>query len=196
MGDPSARYTFRIAKAHTCPSMHPPSPPTHTRSMRVSRIFPKTFSPRMKSGGGRIASTVVRGSQQQTHTVLEFYPTKITSSSAASGRPLKRQRPIRENTHDDLRKCFTNNTTSKSAEKIKVTIQTNYLNTNAKTKFQKTIRNEAAYQMLRMLTKVWGSGNGENTTDTDKPTQIDTQKALHRKGRDNKLYTTKFTYSA
>ena len=34
------------------------------------------------------------------------------------------------------------------------------------------------------------------TTDTDKPTQIDTQKALHRKGRDNKLYTTKFTYSA
>ena len=73
-------------------------------------------------------------------------------------------------------------------KKIKVTIQTNYLNTTAKTKFQKTIRNEAAYQMLRMLTKVWGSGNGENTTDTDKPTQIDTQKTLHRKGRDNKLY--------
>ena len=73
----------------------------------------------MRSGGGRIASTVVRGSQQQTHTVLEFYPTKITSSSAASGRPLKRQRPIRENTHDDLRKCFTNNTTSKSAGKNK-----------------------------------------------------------------------------
>ena len=23
--------------------------------------------------------------------------------------------------------------------------------------------------MLRMLTKVWGSGNGEKTTDTDKP---------------------------
>ena len=115
--------------------------------------------------------------------MLQFYPTKITSSSAASGRRRK--------------DCFTNNTTSKSAEKkIKVSIQTNYLNTTAKTKFQKTIRNEAAYQMLRMLTKVWGSGNGENTTDTDKPTQIDTQKALHRKGRDNKLYTTKFTYSA
>ena len=31
-------------------------------------------------------------------------------------------------------------------------------------------KNEAAYQMLRMLTKVWGSGNGEKTTDTDKPT--------------------------
>ena len=76
--------------------------------------------------------------------MLEFYPTKITSSSAASGRPLKRKWPIRENTHDDLRKCFTNNTTRKSAEKIKVTIQTNYLNTTAKTKFQKTIRNEAA----------------------------------------------------
>ena len=43
------------------------------------------------------------------------------------------------------------------------------------------------------VTKVWGSGNGEETTDTDKPTQIDTQKALHRKGRDNKLYTTKST---
>ena len=55
-------------------------------------------------------------------------------------------------------------------KKIKVTIQTNYLNTTAKTKFQKTVRNEAAYQMLRMLTKVWGSGNGEKTTDTDKPT--------------------------
>ena len=54
-------------------------------------------------------------------------------------------------------------------------------------------KNEAAYQMLRMLTKVWGSGKGEKTTDTDKPTQIDTQKALHRKGRDIKLYTTKFT---
>ena len=119
LGDPSARYTFRIAHADTCPSMHPPPspPPRKQRWMRVSRIFPKTFSPRMRSGGGRIASTVVRGSQQQTHTVLEFYPTKITSSSAASGRPLKRQRPIRENTHDDLRKCFTNNTTSKSAEK-------------------------------------------------------------------------------
>ena len=36
-------------------------------------------------------------------------------------------------------------------KKIKVTIQTNYLNTTAKTKFQKTIRNEAAYQMLRMF---------------------------------------------
>ena len=54
---------------------------------------------------------------------------------------------------------------------------------DCKTKFQKTIRNEAAYQMLRMLTKAWGSGNGENTTDTDKPTQINTQKTLHRKGR-------------
>ena len=73
---------------------------------------------------------------------------------------MKRKWPIRENTHDEVRKCFTNNTTSKSAEKKKVTIQTNYLNTTAKTKFQKTIRNEAAYQMLRMLTKVWGSGNG------------------------------------
>ena len=111
--------------------------------------------------------------------MLQFYPTKITSSSAASGRRRK--------------DCFTNNTTSKSAEKkIKVTIQTNYLNTTAKTKFQKTIRNAAAED----VTKVWGSGNGEKTTDTDKPTQIDTQKALHRKGRDNKLYTTKFTYSA
>ena len=50
--------------------------------------------------------------------------------------------------------------------------------------------------MLRMLTKVWGSGNGEKNTDTDKPTQIDTPLTLHRKGRDNKLYTTKFTYSA
>ena len=85
---------------------------------------------------------------------------------------------------------------AKVRKKIKVTIQTNYLNTAAKTKFQKTIRNEAAYQMLRMLTKVWGSDNGQNTSDTDKPTQIDTQKTLHRKGRDNKLYTTKFTYSA
>ena len=72
---------------------------------------------------------------------------------------MERQRPIRENTYDDLRKCFTNNTTSKSAEKkIKVTIQTNYLNTTAKTKFQKTIRNEAAYQMLGMLTKGLGFG--------------------------------------
>ena len=110
---------------------------------------------------------------------------------------MKRQRPIQKNTHDDLRKCFTNNTTSKSAEKkIKVSIQTNYLNTTAKTKFQKTIRNEAAYQMLRMITKVWGSENGEKTTDSDQPTQIDTQKTLHRNRRDNKLYTTKFTYSA
>ena len=24
LGDPSARYTFRIAHAHTCSSMHPP----------------------------------------------------------------------------------------------------------------------------------------------------------------------------
>ena len=39
--------------------------PRKQRWMRVSRIFPKTFSPRMRSGGGRIASTVVRGSQQQ-----------------------------------------------------------------------------------------------------------------------------------
>ena len=54
-----------------------------------------------------------------THTMLQFYPTKITSSSAASGRPLKRKWPIRENTQDDLRKCFTNNTTSKSAGKKK-----------------------------------------------------------------------------
>ena len=81
-------------------------------------------------------------------------------------------------------------------KKKQVSIQTNYLNTTAKTKFQKTIRHEAAYQMLRMLTKVWGSGNGEKTTDTDKPTQIDTQKTLHRKRRDNKLHTAKFTYSA
>ena len=74
---------------------------------------------------------------------------------------MKRQRPIQKNTHDDLRKCFTNSTTSKSAEKkIKVTIQTNYLNTTVKTKFQKTIRNEAAYQMLRMFNNK-GLGFGE-----------------------------------
>ena len=30
---------------------------------------------------------------------------------------IEKLRPIRENTHDDLRKCFTNNMTSKSAEK-------------------------------------------------------------------------------
>ena len=43
------------------------------------------------------------------------------------------------------------------------------------------------------VNKGFGSGNGGKTTDTDKPTQIDTQKTLHRKRRDNKLYTTKFT---
>ena len=83
---------------------------------------------------------------------------------------------------------------AKVREKIKVTIQTNYLNTTAKTKFQKTIRNEAAY--AEDVNKGLGFRERRKTTDTDKPTQIDTQKALHRKGRDNKLYTTKFTYSA
>ena len=46
------------------------------------------------------------------------------------------------------------------------------------------------------VNKGLGFGERRKTTDTDKPTQIDTQKTLHRKGRDNKLYTTKFTYSA
>ena len=46
------------------------------------------------------------------------------------------------------------------------------------------------------VNKGLGFRERRKTTDTDKPTQIDTQKALHRKGRDNKLYTTKFTYSA
>ena len=46
------------------------------------------------------------------------------------------------------------------------------------------------------VNKGLGFRERRKTTDTDKPTQIDTQKPLHRKGSDNKLYTTKFTYSA
>ena len=46
------------------------------------------------------------------------------------------------------------------------------------------------------INKVLGFGERRKNTDTDKPTLIDTQKTLHRKGRDNKLYTTQFTYSA
>ena len=140
LGDPSARYAFRIAHAHTCPSMHP-SPHRANNVGYVYLEFSKIIFTSYEEWGWENCQHCRARVATATHTMLQFYPTKITSSSAASGRPLKRKWPIRENTHDDLRKCFTNNTTSKSAGKKKVTIQTNYLNTTAKTKFQKTIRN-------------------------------------------------------
>ena len=154
--------------AHSCipPPPPPPPPPPHTAQTTLDACiqnFSKNIFTSYEEWGWENCQHCRARVATANHTKLEFYPTKITSSSAASGRRRK--------------ECFTNNTTSKSAgKKIKVSIQTNYLNTTAKTKFQKTIRHEAAYQMLRMLTKVWGSGNGGKTTDTDKPTQIDTQK--------------------
>ena len=102
--------------------------------------------------------------------MLQFYPTKITSSRAASRRPLKGKGRF-EKTH-----TITSTNVLLTTRLAKVRKKDKSYNTDklpqhdCKNEIPENDKNEAAYQMLRMLTKVWGSGNGEKTTDTDKPT--------------------------
>ena len=98
-------------------------PPRQTTLDACIQKFSKKYFTSYKEWGRENYEHCRAGVTTSTHSTLQFYPTKIASSSAVSRKPLKRQRLIRGNTYDDLSKCFTMNTIIESkllqsAEKI------------------------------------------------------------------------------